>query len=345
MEYKGKPCPVCMRTFRDEDDVVVCPKCGAPYHRECYQEKGKCIFIDLHNSGKSWKEQQEAQQAQKDEESADGNKKCPRCGAVNPEYAIVCGKCGTFLSDEIRQDMDGGANRVPPVGNGVPIFLDPMGGISPEEEFDGVTAAELSRFVGTNSVYYLPTFSRIKNQNRGRFHLSAFLLMGGWYLYRKQYLKGAIISAVCLLLEIAVLLLTIFYSKPLLNEASAAFENVKYVSEMEYFRWAFTNKAWWEAILMFLPIVLELSMISIRVICGFRANRSYYAFSVARIKKIKSTATEIRSEPAAEEEKAGAGTKEKETDKRIIAAGGVNVGIAWMYLACLLILSFASRFI
>ena len=71
MEYKGKPCPVCMRTFRDEDDVVVCPKCGAPYHRECYQEKGKCIFIDLHNSGKSWKEQQEAQQAQKDEESAD----------------------------------------------------------------------------------------------------------------------------------------------------------------------------------------------------------------------------------------------------------------------------------
>ena len=40
MNYMGKPCPVCSRTFREEDDIVVCPKCGAPYHRECYEEKG-----------------------------------------------------------------------------------------------------------------------------------------------------------------------------------------------------------------------------------------------------------------------------------------------------------------
>ena len=36
------------------DDIVVCPECGAPYHRACYQEKGQCIFEELHKAGKAW---------------------------------------------------------------------------------------------------------------------------------------------------------------------------------------------------------------------------------------------------------------------------------------------------
>ena len=56
MDFTSIKCPVCDRVFIDGDDIVVCPKCGAPYHRECYESKGKCIFPDLHKSKTSWKD-------------------------------------------------------------------------------------------------------------------------------------------------------------------------------------------------------------------------------------------------------------------------------------------------
>ena len=54
LDYTGIKCPVCGVPFRQGDDIVVCPQCGAPYHRACYQEKGKCIFDDLHQEDKAW---------------------------------------------------------------------------------------------------------------------------------------------------------------------------------------------------------------------------------------------------------------------------------------------------
>lgn len=47
-DYTGIKCPVCDKPFQPGDDIVVCPQCGAPYHRECYQQEGKCKFDDLH---------------------------------------------------------------------------------------------------------------------------------------------------------------------------------------------------------------------------------------------------------------------------------------------------------
>ncbi|MBQ3988186.1 MAG: hypothetical protein II629_05445 [Ruminococcus sp.] len=33
MDYKGIKCPVCQRGFSSNDDIVVCPRCGAVYER------------------------------------------------------------------------------------------------------------------------------------------------------------------------------------------------------------------------------------------------------------------------------------------------------------------------
>ena len=59
MDYTGIKCPVCEKTFTKQDDVVVCPECGAPYHRECYQKEGHCIFEEKHQKGESWQPPQE----------------------------------------------------------------------------------------------------------------------------------------------------------------------------------------------------------------------------------------------------------------------------------------------
>ncbi len=44
MDYTGKKCPICSEKFKADDDIVVCPKCGAPYHRSCY-EKGRKMYF------------------------------------------------------------------------------------------------------------------------------------------------------------------------------------------------------------------------------------------------------------------------------------------------------------
>ena len=50
MDFKKYFCPVCNNKFTDEDDVVVCPECGTPHHRDCYFSNGGCFNEEKHNS-------------------------------------------------------------------------------------------------------------------------------------------------------------------------------------------------------------------------------------------------------------------------------------------------------
>jgi hypothetical protein len=38
----SKRCPVCRLPFRSGDEVVVCPRCGVPHHKECWFEHDFC---------------------------------------------------------------------------------------------------------------------------------------------------------------------------------------------------------------------------------------------------------------------------------------------------------------
>ena len=42
MDFYKYKCPVCNKQFKESDDIVVCPDCGAPHHRECWEKEGKC---------------------------------------------------------------------------------------------------------------------------------------------------------------------------------------------------------------------------------------------------------------------------------------------------------------
>ena len=54
VEYQGAPCQYCEKPFEENDDIVVCPECGTPYHRACYKEAGHCTNLALHAMGGSW---------------------------------------------------------------------------------------------------------------------------------------------------------------------------------------------------------------------------------------------------------------------------------------------------
>ena len=54
-KYYGCPCEGCGKPLTLQDDIVVCPDCGAPYHRDCYEKLGRCIHSPAHAAGYEWK--------------------------------------------------------------------------------------------------------------------------------------------------------------------------------------------------------------------------------------------------------------------------------------------------
>ena len=54
IQYVGKACESCKKAFNENEQIVYCPQCGAPMHRECWEEKGGCPYSDRHSSGFKW---------------------------------------------------------------------------------------------------------------------------------------------------------------------------------------------------------------------------------------------------------------------------------------------------
>ena len=97
MDYKGCKCASCHKVLKEGDDIVICPECGAPYHRECYAAEGRCVF-----SAKHGKDFEYVPPEAKPDVNANGPI-CPVCHAQNPPDTLFCERCG--------QPMRGG---VPP---------------------------------------------------------------------------------------------------------------------------------------------------------------------------------------------------------------------------------------
>lgn len=52
--FTNEKCPVCNNTFNSDDDIVVCPECGTPHHRECYTENKSCANHYKHSEDFRW---------------------------------------------------------------------------------------------------------------------------------------------------------------------------------------------------------------------------------------------------------------------------------------------------
>lgn len=120
-KYIGQSCTSCQEKFTEQDDIVVCPDCGSPYHRECYKKEGKCINTELHASGESWKPKAIIPEIPKSEDNSSehigvsdadipredtvgsyqeeySKNVCPVCGNENDRDDLFCAKCGSRLA-------------------------------------------------------------------------------------------------------------------------------------------------------------------------------------------------------------------------------------------------------
>lgn len=175
---QNQTCALCHAYLFAEDDVVYCPECGAPHHRECYNKLNKCALEELHGTENQYdklKRAAEEQKSKKEEEQRENNQTAE-------------------------------ASYETPFGVMSPI--DFLGGVKPEDEIDnGVTASEAAKFVLSNTMRYIPKFKKLNKYNKSSWNFLAFLLPSGWFFSRKMYLNG-LITAV---LEIIATLLTVPY--------------------------------------------------------------------------------------------------------------------------------------
>ena len=103
MKYKGEKCAACGKVFTVDDDVVVCPECGSPHHRECYKAANKCANSDFHAEKKKWRPSVHVVP----EKASDAEIKiCPACRFPNFSNAETCARCGKKLSGESAAEED-----------------------------------------------------------------------------------------------------------------------------------------------------------------------------------------------------------------------------------------------
>lgn len=218
--YTGNHCPVCEQAFTDTDDIVVCPDCGTPYHRDCWKKVGACMHRSEHAAGFEWQPE-----VGPDADKAAHEATCPNCGTRNTPGAARCSHCGCPLP---RSDADS-ADAAKPEEQ-VPIYArdpsavnnrsdapgphietysaDREGGIyrreiGPEDTIDGIKAKDWAAYVGRSPMYYLMQFFRMSITNRkAAVCLSAFLFGPAYLFYRKMWKEGLLTAILTIVLSI-----------------------------------------------------------------------------------------------------------------------------------------------
>lgn len=199
-DLKNAVCPYCGKNFTENDDIVVCPECGTPHHRECYKEHGKCANEEKHGNFEWGEEKPHKEEAY----AATGTLQCGNCGAMNPENGKYCLNCGAPLGAAGEPSGEQKANPFEEFKRErEKVFENALGGT----DFDGVSVREASAFVGGSSEYFLPRFGAFMKGRRNDVNFSAFILSFIYLFYRKMYALGAAVFGATLVLSIPGLLL------------------------------------------------------------------------------------------------------------------------------------------
>lgn len=261
MDIEKKTCSVCKKPFTRQDEVVVCPECGAYHHKSCYQELGHCYFFDRHEELKKESEQKVQSKPKQEETSSEQGNVCNRCGSINPEDGLFCKVCGNSLTGNTEK-KDDFSNLFPAA-----ISFSPYAGFSKDETFDGISVEEYARFIGPNTIYFLPRFQSFSKRRFLSFNFCAFLFPSIYFLFRKMIFLGI----GYLLLDVASVItdVLLYFHATFLLFGNL---NLEYVSA-----------------------VLSIITMMLSTVSGIFANLLYYRKAKAAIRKAKAQSSDAAS--------------------------------------------------
>lgn len=190
MKYEGVQCPVCLKAFDSDSDVVVCPECGTPHHRECYDKTGDCINAVKHGSTFVWVnpivpvlEEKKVEAPQKIE---------------NP----------TILTKE-NMPKNGVIGEMSP-DHMTPTYREIRG----DEKIGDYTVDDYATVIQKNIPKFMPRFMMFsKTGRKASWNWAAFFFGPFWLAYRKMYKLAAL-----------ALLLTFFIPLVFFNSVTEYYE-------------------------------------------------------------------------------------------------------------------------
>ncbi|MBQ2842078.1 MAG: DUF2628 domain-containing protein [Clostridia bacterium] len=299
MNYENHSCPYCGKPLRAEDDVVVCPVCATPQHRECWMENGHCANDSLHAEGYVWNGREKSQPVAEASPAGDTGI-CHICGSENPSDVLHCGNCGAlfgektsdssqnkicaFCGKENDDDARHCKNCGAPLGKDSSFFNENPylagTGINSEDLIGGMKSGDIALYTQSNSKKYLPKFKRFAKGKKLSFNFAAFFFAPYWFFFRKLYKAGIFFMV---LFATASLMLSGFSNELAVNsneyaeiiynfdienateEEIAAFEKEAEKAGMEFFE---KSK---KPLLIISGVTLLLNLI-----CALTADRLYY---------------------------------------------------------------------
>ncbi|MBQ7108177.1 MAG: DUF2628 domain-containing protein [Clostridia bacterium] len=270
ISVEGQKCPVCGAYLFDNDDLVFCPECGAPHHRDCYEAIGHCAYKDKHGTSEGYMPPVKAEPKVEAEgpNQQQITKRCRFCGEELSLNEEVCHRCGRPQSAQ-----QFGAN----------VFVDPMGGVLPNEDIDGVVAEDLRRYVAVNTPRYLPRFKAMNQGKKRSWNWAAFLIPNVWFFYRKMYLPGVLFSL--LLITVTLFLLP-------LSAVVSTFPQEALSSTVRLAQYLAQNIEKIGALPLILAALSGVLELVVRIVAGLTGDKLYKKSAVQNIKKIKESDTE-----------------------------------------------------
>lgn len=317
--YTGNSCPACGKVFGEGDDIVVCPVCGSPHHRQCYKAMGHCGNEELHAQGVKW----EADPSLIQEELPQDGFACRQCGATNPQGNIFCQACGHRMGAEPTPGDNRQQGTSPFTG-----FMQMQNNLDYTQTLaEGVTVKEACDYVGPNSLSFMMKFKMLQGRGAVSFNWGAFIFGFSYCFYRKMYKLGAVLLGLFVLSSIP----TGYYSAIAISDILAA--NGTLGIPIEF---VMDGKGYQG--LMIASSIARMVTLASTVYCGFFFNKLYFANTVAGVRRVRETGH--------------FSTGSQEYSYALGSAGGVNKGavlilvsaivfayIAYGYIASFIILS------
>lgn len=183
MNYTGKLCDGCRQPLENGDDIVVCPICGTPQHRSCYEKNNKCVNEYLHSTGFAWTDPEEEQRKKEEELKARQNV-------------------------QEAQSSDQPVFASPTPQNMESVFL--RGVLyDPKDDVGGATVGEAADFIQNSAPRYIRKYMKQKKKGRKlSWNWAAFFFSPYWFFYRKLYKAGVFFLALSVALSLATVSLT-----------------------------------------------------------------------------------------------------------------------------------------
>lgn len=187
-ETKNKQCGICKGYLFEDDDTVVCPVCGAPHHRDCWESVGHCGLEADHGTDNQY-DKVEAAKREESENTQNNSKQCAYCGRVsNSHDGNFCPYCGPAYGSEPHQKHQGPKVFV----GGTPFDGNSYGGIPKSSKIEDVKVEHIGDFVGSNAHRYVPRFATLNKHGKGSWNWAAFLFPDAWCFSRKMYFQGVL---------------------------------------------------------------------------------------------------------------------------------------------------------